>query len=219
MNQIPLLDLVHARIQSGVSCLVSTCGGAEAHPLSCYSIFEDDYRNVRCKELNRLSICHFCMSSCHSSMMTRRKDRACYKWIMNGERVVLVQTVIKNSCLSVVGMNHWCRNKKNRASTDTLPLLNASTEACNNEFQTHTKLFSIILCKRLENNTRPQKSSRTWFLVDALRKDNKLMALERLQYEDGHATLKKTVRQKDFHSKKVAMDVNDNCWVCRKYLN
>ena len=111
---------------------------------------------------------------------------------------------------SVIDVNRCHSNKKNRTSTHAIPLLNASTEALNTVYQVETNEFCGFLRKKLENNTRLQKTSRTWSPVTARLSDNDVMSSEGIRGRDVHATQKITAKKKNFQGRKVGAAVNIN---------
>jgi hypothetical protein len=59
ISDVKLFALTYAWSQRGVSYFLSTCGKTSPQEVKYMSHFEDDFRNVVHKEINRPKVCHF----------------------------------------------------------------------------------------------------------------------------------------------------------------
>ena len=202
ISDVRIMVVAYAWSQRGVTYLVSTCGSTAVHPQKYETSFEDDFGNVRVKEVNRPWVAHFLyeylplIDEHNKQRQSLLNLERC--WLTKNCWFRLLTTIVG---MSVVDMHRWYRNEKGTKTGD------------DNEIQ--IRKFSDLLCHRLEQNKRtqfqPRRRGRSWESSDQPR-------LIRIKGKDGFQTRVATKNQRG-GGRTTGSAIVMNCYVCRKYLN
>ena len=202
---VPIMVVAYAWSQRGVTYLVSTCGSTTVHPTKYQSKFEDDFGNIRIKDVNRPWVAHF-LYEYLPLVDEHNKQR---QSILNLERCWLTKdcwfrllTTIVG--MSVVDMHRWYRNKKGTKKQE------------DNELQ--IRKFSDMLCNKLEDNVRNQHQPRRRLAGGTNWDNTEKPRLIRIKDKDGFSARPATDVQRG-DGRNVGSAIVKNCYVCRKYLD
>ena len=144
---VPIMAVAYAWSQRGVTYLVSTCGSTKVHPEKYQSSYEDNFGNVRVKDVNRPWVAHFLyeylplIDEHNKQRQSLLNLERC--WLTKDCWFHLLTTVVG---MSVVDMHRWYRNEKGMKRNE------------DNEIQ--IRKFSDLLCTTLEANKRKQYAPR-----------------------------------------------------------
>ena len=206
ISDVPIMVVAYAWSNRGVTYLVSTCGSTKILPEKYQSSYEDDYGNIRVKEINRPWVAHFLykylplIDEHNKQRQSLLNLERC--WLTKSCWFRLLTTIVG---MSVVDMHRWYRNARGmRREVD-------------NEIQ--IRKFSDLLCISLDDYRRKQYAPRRHLaaIEDDVQIDGR-PSLVRIRGKDGSSTRHSTEIQRGRGRSMVGSAVVMNCYMCRKYL-
>ena len=209
---VPLFACTYAWSQSRVAYFLSTCGKTVPSTVLYRSSFEDEYGNVKYKDINRPQFAHFLYEFLPLIDEHNKQRQA----ILRLEKSWPTRTCWFQLLTTIVGMcvvdfhNVW-RNQRRKQYVATSALAIDVEEM-------EIKKFSDLICANLREVLSWRALTLQQFHDSVLGARGQGI-LERIQNESGSTTRNVTEKQKQKLFRSVGTSRQMNCFVCRKYLS
>ena len=220
IHSVPILAIAYAWSSRGIAYFGSTVGDTGVDAKQYISKFEDDYGNTGWKHINRPKILTFIYEFLPLIDESNKQRQS----ILNLEqkwptRNYWFRLLVGTVGINVVDFHRIWRNyiHKTTASEDIATraeLIAGIIPYGASARDLDVIRFSDLLTANLVIRTQLQAP------ILALENDKNIMEqLERITTSKGHYTYPTTVQQKNAHGRSTGSSVQQNCLLCRKYLN
>jgi len=200
ISGVPLIAIVYAWSQKGLSYFISTCGKTTPSIHKYESKFEDEWGNTTFKLIPRPEIVHFLYEYCplidehnkaRQSLLALEK-----RWLTKNCWYRLMCTVVGMCVVDMYRLYRYHEIKirgNDQATVDSLRIIK----------------FTDMICGNL----------RMWQYKQRKRETHKDIVLERIRNDEGETNVKPTQKQMDNRNNSIGNPIQHSCFVCRRYLN
>ena len=215
---VKLFAMAYAWSQSGVSYFLSTCGKTSPSAIMYKTHFEDDFGNVRTRQINRPEIAHFLFQ--YLPLIDEHNKQR--QNILNLEKSWPTQNcwfrlLVTVTGMCVVDLHRVYRNiklsdgsatEKEAEEVDTMAIRVFSDKLCNN--------LRVMTGRAAENVARFNfRAHHVNAAGGGQNEDGALLV--RIKDDNGFATRAVTTKQAS-KGRSVGTSRQQNCFICRKYL-